>query len=364
MDFIDRLKALSVRVQTHAPKVQTEEATKTALVLPFLSVLGYDIFDPAEVVPEYIADVAQKRGEKVDYAILRDGAPIIILECKHVRSNLNLENASQLYRYFTTTESRFGVLTNGMVYRFYSDLDEPNKMDSGPFLEFDLSNFTPDAVENLKRFAKDSFDLEDTIRAATDLKYTTAIKRLLADQLRRPYENFVLFILGEVYKGVKTKNVREQFMGLAKRAFREFINDRVNDRLKSALESESSNDPSPIETEEISDQPQQEEPGDSGIVTTEEEIQAYAIVKSVLVGIVDMDRVTMRDHKSFCNILLDNTVRRNICRLRFGSQDKSVGVINSNLEEVQFPISSINDIYDLKDVLRERVSFLLSKFDS
>ena len=153
-------------------------------------------------------------------------------------------------------------------------------------------------------------------------------------------------------------------MGLAKRAFREFINDRVNDRLKSALESESSNDPSPIETEEISDQPQQEEPGDSGIVTTEEEIQAYAIVKSVLVGIVDMDRVTMRDHKSFCNILLDNTVRRNICRLRFGSEDKSVGVINSNLEEVQFPISSINDIYDLKDVLRERVSFLLSKFDS
>ena len=364
MDFIDRLKALSVRVETHAPKVQTEEATKTALVLPFLNVLGYDVFDPAEVVPEYIADVAQKRGEKVDYAILRNGLPIIILECKHVGSDLSLENAAQLHRYFTTTESRFGVLTNGIVYRFYSDLDEPNKMDSGPFLEFDLSNFTAAAVENLKRFAKDSFDLEDTIRAATDLKYTTSIKRVLADQLRRPYENFVLFILGEVYKGVKTKNIREQFVGLSKQAFREFINDRVNDRLKSALESESSADPPPIETEEISDRHQQQEKRVPGIETTEEEIQAHAIVKSLLVGIVDIDRVTIRDHKSFCNILLDNTLRQNICRFRFDSKSKSVGVIDSNSEEVQFPINSINDIYDLKDALRERVSFLLSKFDS
>ena len=169
---------------------------------------------------------------------------------------------------------------------------------------------------------------------------------------------------GRSTRGVKTKNVREQFVGLAKRAFREFINDRVNDRLKSALESESSTDPAPIETEEIPDPPQQEEMVVSGIVTTEEEIQAYAIVKSILVEIVDMDRVTLRDHKAFCNILLDNTLRQNICRFRFGSKDKSVGVIDSDSEEVQFPINSINDIYGLKDPLRERVSFLLSKFDS
>ena len=369
MDFIDKLKALSVRAQTHAAHAQTEEATKTALVLPFLNVLGYDVFNPTEVVPEYTADVGQKRGEKVDYAILKDGAPIIILECKPVRSDLNSENASQLYRYFTTTESRFGVLTNGMVYKFYSDLEEPNKMDPRPFLKFDLSNFTPNTVENLKRFTKDSFDLEDSIRAATNLKYTTAIKRILADQLRRPYEDFVLFILGQVYKGVKTKSVREKFVDLTQHAFREFINDRVNDRLQSALENEPPPEPS------VDDEPSPEPSSETtegpldiarkpGIITTEAEIQAYSIVKSVLAEVVDLDRVTLRDLKSFCNVLLDDSLQRLICRFRFDSENKSLGVPNPNSEEVRFPIDSLNDIYGLKDTLRERVSFLLSKFGS
>ncbi len=367
MDFIDKLKALAVRAQTHATHAQTEEATKTALVLPFLNVLGYDVFNPTEVVPEYTADVGQKRGEKVDYAILKDGAPIIILECKSVGSDLNSANASQLYRYFTTTESRFGVLTNGMVYRFYSDLEEPNKMDPRPFLEFDLSNFTANAVENLKRFTKDSFDLEDSIRAATNLKYTTAIKRFLADQLRRPYEDFVLFVLGQVYKGRKTKSVRERFADLTKHAFREFINDRVNDRLQSALDNEPTADPSVDDESPVDPAPEKtDSPLDilrkPGIVTTEEEIQAYSIVKSVLAGAVDLDRITLRDLKSFCNVLLDDSQLRLICRFRFDSENKSVGVPNPNSEEVPFPINSLNDIYGLKDVLRERISFLLSKF--
>ena len=151
--------------------------------MPFLSVLGYDVFDPREVVPEYVADVGLKRGEKVDYAILKDGKPILIVECKTVGTKLDLAKVTQLFRYFTSTSSRFGILTDGMIYRFFSDLEEPNKMDQKPFLEFDLSEITKEDAKNLKRFTKDSFDPEDSIRAAENLKYTAAIKFVLADML-------------------------------------------------------------------------------------------------------------------------------------------------------------------------------------
>ena len=216
MDLVDKLKTLATRISQQSHHTQSEEATKTAFILPFINVLGYDFFDPSEVVPEFVADVANKRGEKVDYAILKDGEPIIILECKQLDSDLNLENASQLYRYFTTTKARFGVLTNGVIYRFYSDLDEINKMDAQPFFEFDLLNFMPQAVDELKRFTKETFDLKETIQAANDLKYTTAIKRILSDQTRRPYEEFVRFLISQVYKGRMTKKVKEQFVGLTK----------------------------------------------------------------------------------------------------------------------------------------------------
>ena len=233
MDLIDHLRSIAARVDNLLDHTQTEEATKTAFVLPFINALGYNVFDPTEVIPEYTADVGIKKGERVDYAIMKDGRPIMVFECKHVASELTEENVSQLYRYFTTTDTRFGVLTNGVVYRFYSDLDEPNRMDERPFFEFNILNFTPHTVDELKRFTKQSFDLAGTIEAATDLKYTKEIKRVLADQTRRPYNDFVLFIISQVYKGRRTKAVREQFADLAKRAFDQFINDRINDRLKS-----------------------------------------------------------------------------------------------------------------------------------
>ena len=201
MDFIDRLKALSVSAQARVAYTHTEEATKTALVLPFLQTLGYDVFDPREVVPEYVADVGTKRGEKVDYALLQDGNPIIIIECKAVGVKLDPGKIAQLFRYFTSTTARFGILTDGMIYQFYSDLEELNKMDTKPFMEFDLAEITEGSVRDLKRFARDSFDMEDSLQAAENLKYTDAIKWVLDDLMRRPHKDFVRFILDQVRPG-------------------------------------------------------------------------------------------------------------------------------------------------------------------
>ena len=359
MDLIDHLRSIAARVDNLLDHTQTEEATKTAFVLPFINALGYNVFDPTEVIPEYTADVGTKKGERVDYAIMKDGRPIMVFECKHVASELTEENASQLYRYFTTTDTRFGVLTNGVVYRFYSDLDEPNRMDERPFFEFNILNFTPHTVDELKRFTKQSFDLAGTIEAATDLKYTKEIKRVLADQTRRPYNDFVLFIISQVYKGRRTKAIREQFADLTKRAFDQFINDRINDRLKSALEREESSDSAPVEATTDEEPPAVTE-DDSGIVTTIEEIEGYNVVKAILRDMVDAKRIVMRDQKSFCAVLLDDNNRKNICRLWFNSEEKQVGIIDASGQRVRRSVGTIDDIFSLSEHLRERLSALLA----
>lgn len=124
MDFSDQLKEFSIRILKLKDSISTEEATKTSIVLPFFSLLGYDIFNPLEFIPEYTADTGTKKGEKVDYAVMQNGDPIMIIEAKSINTDLNSKHINQLFRYFTVTKSRFGILTNGIVYRFFSDLEE------------------------------------------------------------------------------------------------------------------------------------------------------------------------------------------------------------------------------------------------
>lgn len=77
-DFTDRIRDLAAQVRIQLPNIQTEEATKNALIMPFITALGYNVFNPTEVTPELHADVGLKKGEKVDYAILVDGKPAIL----------------------------------------------------------------------------------------------------------------------------------------------------------------------------------------------------------------------------------------------------------------------------------------------
>src|SRR4051812_22535333 len=238
MDFIDKIRELSARIPKQRDLIQTEEATKNALIMPFISALGYDVFDPTEVTPELCADVGIKKGEKVDYAILRDSKPIMLFECKHHTADLSKIHASQLYRYFSVTEARFGVLTNGIMYWFYTDLEAPNKMDSKPFFEFNMLDVKEVTVEELKKFTKSAFDLNNILTTASELKYTREIKRILTDQMQEPSDDFVKFFASQVYTGRMTQAVREQFAQLTKQAFKHVINDQINDRLKTALASD------------------------------------------------------------------------------------------------------------------------------
>jgi len=275
MDLIDSLQALASRLEKTLDHIKTEEATKNSMIMPLIQLLGYNVFDPLEVTPEFVADVGTKKGEKVDYAILKDGAPIILFECKKVGEELKINHAGQLFRYFHVTTVRFGVLTNGVEYKFFSDLEQPNKMDDRPFFEFNLMNFKERDVEELKKFAKTSFDLDTILNNANDLKYTRLVKNKLAAWLATPSEEFVRLVASDLIENKRiTATVREQFTLITKYAFEQLISEKINERLKGAMEK-----PTTLkieaETKGGTNVIESEEGLTSGIVTTREELDAY-----------------------------------------------------------------------------------------
>ena len=255
MDFIDDVRTRSRRFQARLEHLDTEEATKTSLVMPFIQMLGYSIFDPTEVVPEFTADFGNKKGEKVDYALMRNGKPVVLIEVKKHGTILRVEQESQLFRYFSATAARFGILTDGIAYRFYSDLDEPREMDKRPFFEFNMLEFTDLQVGQLKQFHKDSFDPAETVEVARELKYTNEIKRTLSEEMRNPCDDFVRFILTRIeYPGLKTKQLIKQFSPLVQQAFAEFVKDLIDARLKSALDRGNEQAEEPAVEETITDE--------------------------------------------------------------------------------------------------------------
>jgi predicted type IV restriction endonuclease len=353
MDLIDKMREIAARIPKQQAHIKTEEATKNAFIMPFISALGYDVFNPLEVVPEYTADIGTKKGEKVDYAIKKDENIIILIECKWNGCNLHEQHASQLYRYFSATEARFSILTNGIEYRFFSDIEEPNKMDSKPFFEFNILDFEDHQIEELKKFTKSSFSLEEILTTASTLKYTGAIKKILGEELENPSEPFVRFFASQIYDGRLTQSIVADFTNIVKEARAQFINEKINDRLKSALTA------SP-ESHQVSDEPTEDSTPNAdndkgGIVTTEEEIDGYNIIKAILRDVVDVNRIFMRDTKSYCGILLDDNNRKPICRLRFNSSQKSIGFFSQKAEE-KVQIDNLDDIFKHADRLKATVS--------
>ena len=357
MDFIDKMRQFSLRVASLQDTVQTEEATKTALVMPFFSMLGYDVFNPEEFVPEFTADVGIKKGEKVDYAIMQDGKPVILIECKKCGVPLE-QHDSQLFRYFGTTTSKFAILTNGSTYRFFTDLEAPNKMDDTPFLELDLLNLDENIVAEVKKFCHDSFDIAKIFDTASELKYAGIIKKILRDEFSSPSDNFVRFILSRgVYEGTKTQNIIDKYSPLVKRALTQYINDVVNDKIQSALKSEDEKSPQFSAVEDTSSQLDADKKKAS-VVTTDEELQAFYIVRSLIRDTIPIDRVTYKDTINYFSIIIDEKVSKWICRLVLRENVKSVIFPNGN-SNAKYILKSIDDLYNLQDKLCERAQDLL-----
>lgn len=357
-EFNERLEAMATKVRNQSSAIETEEATKNAFIMPFIaSILGYDVFNPLEVVPEFTADVGIKRREKVDYAIVRDGEVQILIECKASMSPLNIENASQLFRYFGTTNARLAVLTNGVVWQFYTDLDAPNKMDSKPFLVLDLLDIDETLIPEIQKISKESFDLDSIINAAEELKYVGALRREIAGQFREPSDEWIRFFTTRVYEGMFTAKVREQFTGLVTKASKQFLTEQVNDRLKTALGVGVASPLVEATSSEVSSQPIVEEDldRDTEIETTLEELEGYQIVKAIACAEVKPQRIVHRDQKSYFAVLLDDNNRKPVARLHFNTRQKYLGLLDENKVETRHPIESLDEIYSHSEAIRDAV---------
>ncbi|UTW12885.1 type I restriction endonuclease [Marinobacterium rhizophilum] len=356
MEIGSSLATLSNKIQQLGNLIETEEATKNAFVMPFLNnVLGYDVFNPSEVIPEFTADTGTKKGEKVDYALLKDGAIQILIECKKYNEPLSLKHASQLYRYFSVTNARIAILTNGVIYQFFTDLDAPNKMDEKPFLELDLSNIDEHVIPEVAKLTKADFDVDSVINAAGELKYLNQIKKVIGQQVAEPEDDFVRFFASRVYDGVITQKVREQFAELTTKALRQFLNDKINDRLKSAL-ANGSETPRRHDTEDAQHS-ELDDPDGNKVVTTVEELEGYHIVRAILREVVEVDRIAARDTQSYFGVLLDDNNRKPLCRLHFNRTQKYLGLFDEDKKETRHPIERLDDIFGFAAQLKDTAGF-------
>lgn len=360
MTFDEAVMDLAVKVQAQGPSIQTEEATKNAFIMPFISrVLGYDVFNPLEVVPEFTADHGTKKGEKVDYAIMRDGEVQILIECKRIGDDLNVHHSSQLFRYFTVTNARVAILTNGCMFHFFTDLDSPNIMDDRPFLVLNLLDVDETLLPELRKLSREVFDLDSIISAAEELKYVGALKREVAAEFKEPSAELVKLLMGRVSDRRATADNLREFAGLTSKATKQFLKEQVNDRLKAALsggESPSISVEAPI-ANEVDGVPESSlEVSDDGVVTTEEEMSGYHIIKAIAVSEVKPQRVTHRDAKSYFAILLDDNNRKPVARLHFnGKEKKYLGLLGEDKVETKHVIQELDDIYQFADQIREAV---------
>lgn len=353
MDIKDQLGELVKKIEKYRPQIKNEEMTKTALILPFFDILGYDTRNPFEFHPEYTADIADYKGERIDYAVLINDELQILVEAKPCDDSLDKYD-KQLARYFNATKAKLGILTNGIIYKIFTDLDKPNVMDEKPFLEIDLFQIKDHEINELKKFSKFNFDLENILTSAEELKYSNLLKKHLKQQFDNPDERFISYLIGEVYDGVKTQKIKDKFESIIKASLDQFANDIVRNKLEVALESSDKGD----KAEAIKNTNNDEE-SKTLVNTTVTELEGLGIIKAILrEELSEIKRVTYRDTQSYFSVLLDDNARKWICRLYLNTAVKYISFPEldeagkkTNKEIKIILENSLDSIYDCKEEL-------------
>lgn len=340
---------LSRKAGEHRSKLATEEAAKTAFVMPFIKALGYDLFDPEEVVPEFTADVGTKKGEKVDYAIFNEKSVQILIECKPADTELSVSHASQLFRYFTVTSARLAVLTNGIEYQFFADLEKPNIMDQKPFFVFKLESVKKSDIKTLASFSKGSFDIDKIVKDAGHLKQQSMVYRELQKELSDPSDEFVRLIGKRVHSGHLTSSVKDILKSFIASSFQSLVREGVSERLESALTATNA-------AEEPDESAMPNEAGE--VETTEDEILGYNIIRAIGAEKVDIRRIVMRDSKSYCAILLDDNNRKTVARLWFNSSTTRYLGTFLGKDETKVKVDGPTDIYKYREAILLQLSAL------
>lgn len=313
MSFKEDLQKLSLQVIERKIHITNEEMTKQTIIIPFLQVLGFDVFNPLELRPEYIADFGKKKGEKVDYALFKDNILISFLEAKSVDEDLSNHNA-QLSRYFNAVpEVKLGILTNGIQYKFFTDLTADNIMDDEPFLTFDITNINDLDMDNISNFKKDTFDSDSLVKYAEELVYASALNTTLKDLFKNPSDEFVRFLIKDFSNIRVTNNVLERFRPIVKKAISNAVLDIVSKGLiqqevaSTKMEEDNKND---LNVGDILDANTTKEYKKREIITTKEELDSFEIVKSILKSAnKNIENVHFKDTVNYFSIYNQNTTK-------------------------------------------------------
>jgi hypothetical protein len=347
LDIFDNITGLAARIKSLRDSVRTEEAVKTAFILPFIQALGYDVFNPLEVVPEHIADHGVKKGEKVDYAIRVGGELMMLLECKQLGAPLESKHAGQLFRYFAVSNARFGILADGARYLFYTDIAAPNLMDAEPFFEFNVLDFTAADVDELKRFTKSLFDVGTIQSAARDRRCLAALATELQAEFANPSEDLTRLFFTRIMPGARfTGQAKEQFAAQTRKAMASFL-------------AASSAAPAPLANSLTS----HESIGldrSAAIVTTPEELAAFHIVQAIGAERVLPEDIVLRDAKSYCAILYQDNNRKPLARLYFNRESNMQVGFFTEQGEVRQQIAKVQDLYQHKALILARLSYYQS----
>lgn len=275
-----------------AAACSSEEASKMFLVLPFVeAILGYDIKNPLEVTPEHPADFGDKFKNRVDYVIMKDAVPVTCIECKKVGGEIRDERG-QLRGYFNSMKTvKLAILTDGLRYKFFADSEEPNMMDSDPYISFDLLDVAKNKIEKstvseLSKLTKESFDPENIGSEAKKKAVFDGIIRTITDIYNAPNDDFVRLMLASVGLTHLRGKTLDQFRPIVGAAFKEFVDNQILTRLdiskKESPKKETNNSAEkPTHDEELDGLDGSREKRGK-IVTTEIELEIYHYIKERL----------------------------------------------------------------------------------
>lgn len=336
----NNIAKLKQKIESVGKRLQgNETGTRTSFINPFLEYLGYDSRNPLEVVPEYTADVGSRRGEKVDYAVMLDDKPIILIEAKPLGANLRTEQASQLRRYYHVTDAKIGLLTDGRIYHFFLDTTRKNVMDEDPFFTLDVCDTNESEIGVLFGYSKSQ--ISDTLggidRQANVLKNKSQIKEILAKEIESPSNDFAEFWLRQISpKARATTNKLNDTKEVVRVAVKEFIDEKVV-----ALFNEATDVARQKNKPEATKKATSSSTGE--YFSTEHEKNAFAVIKGILASAgCDQTQLYSRAMKSVTQCLWDNSIRCKVVTLHLRGAGGSGWAEIADVGRVE-----LNNPYDL-----------------
>mgnify|MGYP003366224037 FL=1 len=332
--FKNRLKLHSEHVKNVGLHCTTEETTKQALILPFLDILGFSPYDPQKVKAEYGADFpGVKANERVDYALFCQGIPVMFIEAKAYKEKID-NHCPQLSRYFNSTpEVTISAITNGVEWRFFTDLKEKNIMDPTPFLKIRMDEVTDADAEQLFRFRHDKFKPEALRTLAEESVYLSAFTKTISSSLREVDQEFVRYVASRSnVERQLNQRFLESITPLVKQAVELSVSAMVVSGLSGKNSTESPHDEVHDDNEQEKSDTQADvvDPDNPNIVTTYNERQLFDKIVSIIGAEND---IQYKDTASYFGVLFQGKTNRWIVRY-YDKKSKS---------SIQLPIE-LNDI--------------------